>query len=64
MGSRTLNEVGELNTRWMAAIADLLHEKQQLIHSLYDDDIGPEARVLLRADLREIDTVLSWLDPD
>jgi hypothetical protein len=64
MGSRTLNEVGELNTRWMAAIADLLHEKQQLIQSLYDDDISPEARVLLRADLREIDTVLSWLDPD
>jgi len=48
----------------MAAIADLLHEKQQLIHSLYDDDISPEARVLLRADLLKIDTVLSWLDPD
>ena len=64
MGSRTLNEVGELNTRWMAAIADLLHEKQQLIHSLYHDDISPEARVLLRADLLKIDTVLSWLDPD
>ena len=64
MGRRTLSEVGEPNIRWMAAVAELLCEKQQLIQSLDDDDPSPEARALLQADLLEIDTVLSWLDPD
>ena len=64
MRNRTESQVGELNVRWMAAVAELLCEKQQLIECLDDDDIGPQDRATLQANLREIDTILSWLDPD
>jgi hypothetical protein len=64
MRSRTLGQVRELNVSWMAAVAGLLREKQQLIEYLDDDDTSPQARAMLRAQLLRIYTVLSWFDPD
>ena len=64
MRSRTLGQVRELNVSWMAAVAGLLREKQQLIEYLDDDHTSPQARAMLRAHLLRIDTVLSWFDPD